>query len=259
MGDVAPAGHDTWGSSTFSPYTFAHARNLPLALPWLVLAALLGADRSPVAVATATGLLLALIVTALPWRLPRRDRKVSSVAFERVLHVTPGIGVLVVAAAAGDDWIAVGGLPWLVLAVVVGGGLIALSGMDLRALVRGDLAFLAPAEAPGHSLARAAGLVFVVPAEETLFRGEAVIGDSATALTVVLAAVSFVALHHVGRVRRAAGWAAFRYQVAAAVSLTALALLSGAILAPIVAHLIANAPAVVLSVQQALGARGDEQ
>jgi hypothetical protein len=211
-----------------------------------------------------SGMVLAahVVVYLLPWRVPRDDRTPFGYWFEAVACTLPfGAGVtgwlLLASRDRGTDvwpsWPAVWWLPvWSVVAVAVGIVLIRCSGLDIRALRVGDLAFLAGSMPVYRAAARTWTVLVSVAAEEVLYRGVPDRLASKHWLLLCLGAVAFVSGHHMvrGAQNRLSKRAAAN-EAGAAVLLGALVVLSGSVWPAIAAHAIADLPYVVLDFQRA--------
>ena len=198
-------------------------------------------------------LVLDVAVQILPWRLPRAERHVASVVAEEATYLVVPTAFLVVALVQGRSWVTAGAAPWwFAVAVVLGAGLVGLSGMPMRALISGALAFMTPPIRGPHKWARATSVIVAPPGEEALFRGIAVAVSGAAAVPLgLLAGVAFVARHHLapGVSARTAPRIVVTQAVAAA-ALLALTLASGSILPTLLAHYVNNMPSLLLEVQR---------
>lgn len=202
------------------------------------------------------GLMIAeVLALLLPWGLPRNGRGAGSFWLEALLGLTAPVGCLVVVLFHQPDWLrAAGDWPWYVAGVAFGAGLVALSGLDLRSLVSGDLAFVMGPTPRSHAIARACTSVTGPLGEEFLFRGVLLVAAAPVALPLgLLAAVAFVARHHVSAGSNMRGSArGMIIEITAAAGFLAMTMWSGSIYPALVAHLLNNVPMVVLHVQTAL-------
>ncbi|MFD8805372.1 type II CAAX prenyl endopeptidase Rce1 family protein [Streptomyces sp. NPDC059597] len=208
--------------------------------------------------------LLETLLLALPWRLPRTERSAVGFWTETVCGLLGPLGAIAVAVWNGAAWLREPGEPaWYVAGAALGGVLLWLGGMNLRALATGELSFLAGPTRPAHGYARATAIIVGPFGEEALYRGTALTAASAVSTPValplgLLAAVAFVARHHIapganGRdSTRAMG-----VEVSAAALLLALTLLSHSVWPALLAHLINNIPSAVLQIQCARSGRAD--
>jgi Type II CAAX prenyl endopeptidase Rce1-like len=199
---------------------------------------------------------LTVVETALlglPWRLPRDARSARSFRAESLAGLLAPVGAVVVALACGAPWLRHGAAWWWYpLAAAAGVGVLLAGGMDVRALLGGELAFVLGPTPRSHARTRATCTAVGPFGEEVLFRGTVLAAASpATASFGLLAAVAFVARHHVqpGSNRRGSSRALLT-EIAAAAVLLALTVASGSILPALLAHLINNIPAVVLELQR---------
>jgi hypothetical protein len=205
-------------------------------------------------------LIVEVALLLLPWGLPRDGRSGTSFWAEALLGLTAPVGALVLV-TGGASWLSAGAdWTWFVVAVVLGGALIAMSGMDVRGLVRGELAFLMGPTPSSHTLARAFTTIVSPAGEEVVFR--AVVLTAAPAATLplgLLAAVAFVARHHVSPGQNWRGSTRTTVlEIIAAAALLVLTLLSGSIYPALLAHTINNVPMFVLHLQRAV-VGGDEE
>ncbi|HWT95348.1 MAG TPA: CPBP family glutamic-type intramembrane protease [Solirubrobacteraceae bacterium] len=242
------------------PVAPADTRPLLLRSPWLrrglsaalclPFVAVLAAEGGTWATVVAALLLADLAVHLLPWSTPRLVRSGRSFWAESTLYLVAPTAAIVLGFALGEPWaLTTPDAWWFAVAAPVGALLIWISGMDLPALARGDLAFLYSPSPRSHCAARVTAGTVAPPGEEALFRGLAAapgLGLGALALS----AVAFVARHHVmaGTNSRTTP-RALATEIVAATALTALAALSGSILPGLLAHWINNAPIVVLDLQ----------
>jgi membrane protease YdiL (CAAX protease family) len=188
----------------------------------------------------------------LPWRLPREQRGRLSFWAESFAGLSAPIGAVVVAALSRPDWLTRGvAWWWLAAGVITGAGLVLFSGVNLRALASGQLAFLLGSTRHGRARATAGA---VGPfGEEALFRGT-VLAASATAATPIglLASVAFVATHFIQPGDNGRGSTrAMAVAIVAGAALLLLAIGSGSIYPGLIAHLLNNVPGVVLELQRA--------
>lgn len=207
----------------------------PLGGSWRVLAALLVVETA---------------VSALPWRLPRDERSAASFWTEAMAGLLAPVGAVLVVLAERPPWLTAAVDPaWLAAGALAGVALVVVDGMDVRALARGELAFLLGPTPRSHARARATCAVASPPGEEVLFRGVALAAPGAP--LALLAAVAFVARHHVspgpnGR----AHTRALVVEITAAVAFLLLTVLSGSLLPALVAHVLNNAPSAALQLQR---------
>jgi len=144
------------------------------------------------------------------------------------------------------------GAPAGLAAAVVTGCLLAYgSGIDVRALLGGDLVELAGPDRPGHTLARATHATLGAIAEESLFRGAVLALHALAPATIGATILAFVARHRL--LKGAAPWSArtLAVEIVGAALFTGLALASGSVVPAIAAHLTANAPFITLQIQRA--------
>lgn len=197
----------------------------------------------------ATAILIDVAVKFVPWRVPRADRTGTSYWIEAVSYLAAL--VIFTGAAYGYDASFVEAVAhplWFLVGAALGIVLIALARIPLDALFRGDAAFLIGADRPSHAYARVTASLTAPLPEEALFRG-IVLGSPP--LVAILSACAFVTRHHL--VRGVRLWSAPQLivEISAAVSLTALALLSGSIYPGVLAHTISNVPMAVIDIGRA--------
>lgn len=203
-------------------------------------------------------LALDVAVQLLPWRHPRSARSAVSIWSEALLYLAAP-GVLVVAAAVSrQSWVTrLPGAQWWPIAAAVGAALVWISGIPLRALLRGDLAFLAGAVSRPHKFARCVSIAAAPPGEEFLFRAPllAAAGPAAAPLGLLTAA-AFVARHHLppGLHERTTA-RVLLIRIAGATALTVLTLASRSIYPALLAHYLNNVPPFLLE----LGRRTDDR
>ncbi|MFD7625423.1 type II CAAX prenyl endopeptidase Rce1 family protein [Streptomyces sp. NPDC059851] len=198
------------------------------------------------------------LLLCLPWRLPRTTRSVAGFWTETLCGLIAPLGAVAVAwwtdaawwGQSADWW-------WYAAGGALGAALIWASGMNLRALATGELAFLAGPTRPGHGYARATATLVGPAGEEALFRGVVLTTAAGTAAPLgLLAAAAFVARHHVppganGRdSTRAMG-----VEIGSAAALLALTAASQSLYPALLAHLLNNIPPAVLQFQCARSGR----
>jgi membrane protease YdiL (CAAX protease family) len=224
---------------------------LSFALPGAVLSVFLLLDDRLWARVGAAVLLLDIVLHFLPWRVPRRDRGPFGYWLETVLYFLPMACLGLVGVALAEPWAV--GTPdpvWFLAAPPLGASLVLLSGINLRGIVSGDLAFLAGPSKPSHAAARGTSAAVAPFGEEAFFRG-AVIGlPGANASLAVLSAAAFVGRHHLIRGVPRTQTRVVLVELASAVSLTSLAIASGSIYPAVLAHLINNLPVAAINFQQ---------
>jgi hypothetical protein len=201
------------------------------------------------------------VVYSLPWRVPRDDRTPFGYWFESVVCTVPLL-------AGTVGWLALNphgaraDLPstrpaavwlpaWLAVALAVGIVLVWRSGINLRALRTGDLAFLA-GPLPAHRAAARTWIVVVsVVSEEIIFRGVPAGMGAFQLPTMLFGAMAFVSGHHMVRGTGRPRWRVVGNETGAAVLFGGLVLLSGSVWPAVAAHAIANIPHVTLDLQRA--------
>lgn len=192
-------------------------------------------------------------VMSLPWRVPRDTRSIPSLWLETIAYQVAPVTAAVVALIAHRDWFTDLASPlWYVAGAALGVAVVVLSGVRLRLLFGGELAFLAGPDRPGHAAALSSSAVVAAVCEEPLFRGVALGPSGATAVALgVVAAVAFVARHHLPPAAAARTSAQGRLtQLAAAAGFLVLTMASGSLYPAMLAHLVNNAPSAVLAVQR---------
>ncbi|MDQ5820891.1 MAG: CPBP family glutamic-type intramembrane protease [Actinomycetota bacterium] len=188
----------------------------------------------------------------LPWKLPRRTWSAGKFWLESLLYLLLGSVMLALALATGAPWVAGLGHPlWLAAAVVTGCLLAYGSGIDVRALLSGDLVELAGPDRPGYALARATHATLGAIAEESLFRGAVLALHALAPATIGATILAFVARHRL--LKGVPRWSArtLAVEIVGAALFTGLALASGSVVPAIAAHLTANAPYITLQMQRA--------
>jgi membrane protease YdiL (CAAX protease family) len=199
-------------------------------------------------------LLLDIAVYFLPWRIPRLDRKNLSYGFEQFCYMVPAIGVGLAVLRSGLSWTRPTPIS-LLLAVLVGVGLMALGGLARSGLLSGDIAFISYDGAPGHALIRGFAVLAFPAAEEAAYRGPllaVLVGPSYLRWVVaVVCGLAFVG-HHYLLAGTEFNLRQLRFQVGAAIALGVLTAWSRSLLPAILAHLIANLPQGLLEGQRYL-------
>lgn len=202
-------------------------------------------------------LFVEVMALSLPWGMPRDRRGGLSFWIEALLGLTAPVGALVVAVLTGATWLTSGAhWSWFAVAAGFGGGLVLLSGMDPRSILRGELAFLmGPTPAP-HAAARALTGAASPYGEEVLFRGVVLAVPSTVAFPVgLLAAVAFVARHHISAGHWRGSVRSMAVEIVAACGLLTLTVLSHSIYPALLAHMINNLPMSVLHIQRGITGR----
>jgi membrane protease YdiL (CAAX protease family) len=190
---------------------------------------------------------------ALPWRVPRAGRSMRSILLENLAYQAMPLGALTAVLAAGPSWLGrAGSWWWYPISALVGTALVWISGLDLRGVASGELAFLMGPRPRAHAHAHTAAALIGPPGEEAMFRGPVLLATGASSAVIsTFAAAAFIARHHLPPRPSAP----FRPRVLAT-ELAASLLLSGLVLASrslypaVVAHLINNAPQALLEVQR---------
>jgi membrane protease YdiL (CAAX protease family) len=228
---------------------------LALTAPSVALAVGLIVVSPPLGAFAALAVLADVLVTYLPWRLPRRARSATSYWAETLVYLLPATAAAAVAAFEAPEVYARPDAVWFAAAIAAGGLLVVMSGVSVRGVIAGDLAFLSGPDRSSDAAARATALAATPVGEEALFRGIVLpLGDPSAGL-VVLSGVAFVTRHHlIPGLPRASGRQVL-VEALATILFLGLALGSGSVLPSLVAHLIANAPLFVTEVQ--IAAAGD--
>ncbi|MEU9050270.1 CPBP family glutamic-type intramembrane protease [Streptomyces sp. NPDC048384] len=206
--------------------------------------------------------LVETLVLLLPWRLPRTGRSVAGFWAETLCGLLAPLGAIAVACWADAPWLREPGAPgWYVAGAVLGGVLMWLGGMNLRALATGELAFVSGPTRPGHGYARATATLAGPFGEEALYRGTVLAAASTTTAALplgLLAAAGFVARHHISPGANGRdSTRAMAVEVSAAASLLTLTMLSQSVYPALLAHLINNVPSAVLQIQCARSGRAN--
>lgn len=211
------------------------------------------------------GWLLALLVVletvgmTLPWRVPRLMRGAVSFWTETVIGLIAPLGAVLLALFQRPDWLTAGAdWWWYLVAVVLAGGLFALSDLNVRGLYSGELAFVFGPTPRSHGSARAFATAVGMVGEEFLYRAPVILGSYSLPLAM-LGGSGFVARHHLqpGTNRRGTARTTAA-EILAAVALFALTVLSHSIYPALVAHIINNLPNIVLELQREHDPRAGE-
>ncbi|MFI8828822.1 type II CAAX prenyl endopeptidase Rce1 family protein [Streptomyces sp. NPDC053431] len=208
----------------------------------------------------AAALVLDGLLAALPWRTPRAGRSGPSFWAETLCGIAVPAGAGVAALLGGLDWgTGAAAWWWYAVAVAVGAVLVLTGGMNLKALVSGDLAFVYGPTPRSHALARVTASTVSPLGEEVVFRGVVLAAAAAGGTGAggaawplgLLAAIAFVARHHLpaGQNRRGSSRALLA-EVTAAGLLLALVAASGSVWPALLAHALNNAPSVVFELQR---------
>ncbi|WP_196930028.1 CPBP family glutamic-type intramembrane protease [Micromonospora ureilytica] len=199
---------------------------------------------------------LVVVETALlclPWRLPRIHRSGRSFWVETLCGlVAPGGALIVLVVAQRNLLTQLADWWWFVAAAGVGGVFWLVSGLDIRAVPSGMLAFLMGPTPRSQGRARAVCAAAGPFGEEALFRSVVLTTASAAATPMgLLSAVAFVARHHVSPGSNGRGTTrATLTEIAAAVLLLVLTVLSQSLFPALLAHLINNLPGVIIELQR---------
>jgi hypothetical protein len=204
---------------------------------------------------------------ALPWRVPRDDRTPLGYWFEALICTLP---LVAGSAACLMSGICTGSparrvqrallpLPaWYLVAIIAGIAIIWWSGINLRALYTGDLAFLAGLLPVHRAMARTWIVAVAVVGEEIVFRGIPRGIGTHWLPAMIVGAIAFVCSHHL--VRGAADrlrWLVIRTEAGAAILFGMLVALSGSVWPAVLAHAITDVPHVMLDLQRAKGYQED--
>lgn len=219
-----------------------------LVLAFAVATALRG-EPGDAAVATLivgeTGLL------CLPWRVPRSRRSSAGFWAEVLVGLLSPLGAVVAAFTWDAPWLRhTGHWWWYPIGAATGWLLITISGLRLTDVVSGALSFAKGPTRRSHKFARTFGAFVGPPGEESLFRAPAAM-PHATASYLLLAAVAFVARHHVQAGTNNRGTArAAATEIAASVLLLVVTIASGSIFPALTAHLVNNLPLCVVELRR---------
>jgi membrane protease YdiL (CAAX protease family) len=196
-------------------------------------------------------ILLDLGFQLLPWQLPRRDRGAVGYWLESVLSLLPMTLVALVGLAVAAPWAVATPNPlWFLVSLPLAAGLLLLSRLDLRGVASGDLAFLLGPSRRSHSAARATANAVAPLGEEYVFRGAAIRLPDVSPALALLSAAAFVSRHHVPPGMRRSERRVILVELTAATGFTLLAVASGSVYPSLLAHLLNNAPHVIIQVQQ---------
>lgn len=190
---------------------------------------------------------------SLPWGLPRDQRSAASFWAESCVGLITPVGAVAAAVLGGAPWITRGAAWWWYpVAVGAGAGLMLAGGMNLRALVTGELAFVLGPAPRSHARARMMCAAVGPVGEEAAFRGTVLAAlPAATGALGLLGAVAFVARHHVPSGSNGRG--STRSLLAEAGASTVLLLITlapGSVYPALLAHMVNNVPPVVLEFQR---------
>jgi hypothetical protein len=197
-----------------------------------------------------------VVVMSLPWRVPRPGRSMASIWLENLAYLVLPLGSLLAAIVMRPAWLGdAGSWWWYLVALAAGAGLVAGSGLDLRAVASGELAFLMGPRTKGHAASHVVNALVGPPGEEVAFRSPALYATGAGAIVVpALGILGFVARHHLApQAQSRVPGRVVATQVAAALVLLALTALSRSIYPALVAHLVNNVPQAVLEAQRGWG------
>lgn len=201
---------------------------------------------------TLAGLLLLQVVLAgLPWRLPRVRRSGRSFWLETAALLLPGLAAVVLAIVLRPPWLTSLATWWYYpLAVGCGLGLLVGSGVRMRSVLDGELAFALGPTTTSHARARALASAIGPFGEEALFRTPVLIVTASTPLNL-LAGAAFVASHHIPRGTNGRGSVrASVVEIAGAAVLLALTVASGSVYPALLVHLLNNSASVVVELQR---------
>lgn len=187
----------------------------------------------------------------LPWRLPREQRSALGYWAESLTSMISPAGAIVLAIVTSAPWLSTAGVWWWYpVAFAVGIAVIAISGVRPSQIISGETAFVAGPTRRSQAAARTFNTSTAPFGEEALFRGS-VLTASAGASFGLLAAVAFVARHHVQPGHNGRGSArATTVEVVAAAAFLIMTLGSRSVYPALVAHLLANVPGVVVERQR---------
>lgn len=233
--------------------------NWPPAVAQIAAAALMLAYAAAVWPVTGVGPVLAGLLVfdvatqLLPWRYPRSQRTALSIWAEVLLYLAAPTAVLAVAVATGQPWATRPAHPgWYLVALAVGAALVWLGGTPLRALLTGDLAFLAPPVSRRHKWARCVSTAAAPPGEEMMFRAPVLAASGPGAVAFgLLAGAAFVARHHAPPgLHQRTSTRTLLARIAAATALLALTWAAHSIFPALLAHYVNNAPSFLLELQR---------
>lgn len=222
------------------------------AAAWLLAFAGLLGTRGGLARVLAALIVADVAIMSLPWRVPRDGRTMRSIVAENLAYQAAPLCAVAAVLVADPVWIRRSGAWfWYPAALVLGTALVALSGLSLRRLWSGELAFLAGPRPGPHAAVRVAGALAAPSGEEVIFRGVVFLPGDFTAALSAVAAVAFVARHYVPpRVSRRLDARGLATQAAAAAVMLGLTVASRTLYPAIAAHLINNAAQAVLEIQR---------
>lgn len=243
--------------STWDPAgTTFGARRAVAAACMVAFAAAAAAVSGGLGPAVAALVVVDIAVMSLPWRVPRAGRSMPSIWLENLAYLVMPMGALLAAIATRPGWLGnAGSWWWYAVAVVAGAALVAGSGVDLRALASGELAFLMGPRPKQHAAAHVLSALVGPPGEEVAFRAPLLYTSGVAAVAAPpLGVLGFVARHHLApQARDRIDRRVLVTQVAAALIFLALTALSRSVYPALVAHLLNNIPQAVLEAQRGWG------
>ncbi len=188
----------------------------------------------------------------VPWTMPRTLRTGVAYWSENAIALVVPISFIAIAAGVRAPWITQGAVWWwYVVALAVAGVLLLAGGMNIRLLLSGDLAFLVGPSTPLQARTRAATGTLAPFGEEALYRSVAVAAAGPGGVVAgLLGAAAFIARHHVADSQWRKAPRVLAVELLAALSLLSLVVLSGSIYPALLAHLVNNAPSVLLELQR---------
>lgn len=236
-----------------------HGARILRASPQLVLVIWLFSSHLQLNRLIAIGFAADLIAVFMPWKPPRRTWNATRYWLETLSYLAPYLVASYAIIVEAPKVLTSRPSPiWIGLGIGNGIALLVVAGTPVRMIVNGDIAALLGPDKRSHATARATQMACMAFAEEVVFRGgllvvltgEPISTDTKIEVALLGSAV-FILRHHIidgsaetYSIRRSIA------EIAAAASLGTLALVSGSIWPTITAHVMVNAPMVVLEIQR---------
>lgn len=191
-------------------------------------------------------LMCEVVLTCLPWRIPRGDRSPWGFWAESLVALISPVAAVVCWWLVADDVLTdLGALYWYPVALIAGELMRRLHGPPLRAVLDGRVSFVLGPTPRSQSTARSVSTVVGGVGEEMLFRAPGILLAPSVGLTA-LCFMGFVARHHTQPGANGRGVAKTTWvEILAGVVLAALTIASGSLYPAVLAHLANNLPQAV--------------